>query len=134
MFGLNELPVLLGAALQSISYPTPPGIITVHAPTVADPRMACPETQRYLSNCSRIVVLVVVSPHSVSEKRLFDIWGCVRVSSAGPGFATLQPCSIHKTEPLCWMHLQGTVFVRVWARQPPPAYFFCCYFFFPPFL
>lgn len=27
------------------------------------------------------------------------------------------------------MHLQGMVFVRVWARQQPPTDFFCCFFF-----
>lgn len=108
MFCLNELTVLLDAALQSIDSPT------------CDNHHVCPAIQN-LGSCARkcgnicgIAVEWLLFSAAVYPRRGSLICEARR---AGLGCPTLQPCSIHKTEPLCGMRLQGTSFVTAWARQ-----------------
>lgn len=90
MFCLNELTVLLDAALQSIGCPPP----------TCDNHRACPATAAhgwYARKCNNICPIA-------AELLLFRAAACLRRgsliceavrerSSAGLGFATLQPCN-----------------------------------------
>lgn len=136
MFCLNELTVLLDAALQSTGCSPSPTTTTCDnhraCPHRGAPRITCSENATNICQIAAEFLLLLFPAAAYLRRSSLICEAVCEQAALDWAFATLQPCNIHKTKPLCWMYLQGMVFVRVWARQQPPTDFFCC--FFPPLL